>query len=397
MPETHRNQASPNPRYGSNVGQPLTRRDAVLKVTGRASYAADNHPEGMLYAVCAVSTIARGRVVHLDVEAAKAHPHVVEVITPANRPPLAGDPEAKRGLFAFRMEALQNDRVRYANQPIALVVAKSLEAATEGAALLKPRYEVEPARIGLDVERFVPQAVGVGAPPSIAHSDVETGLSTAPLRIDATYETPSQYHNAMEPHAIVASWDGDRLTIDTPNQAPHMARAAYAGFFGVPPENVLIRTPFIGGGFGSKAILAGRISCACLRRAYGPPGEAGADARPDVRPGRPSRRDAAAPETWHGDRRSARTRFLTTRLWRRAASTNSSNRLPPSHACSTRVLPSPRPMRPFATTSARLVQCALRASPPGRQRSRSPSTKRRRLAAWTRSTSGWRTMPRSNR
>jgi xanthine dehydrogenase YagR molybdenum-binding subunit len=217
MPETHRNQASPNLRYGSNVGQPLTRRDAILKVTGRASYAADNHPEGMLYAVCAVSTIARGRVTHLDVEAAKAHPNVVEVMTPANRPPLAGDPEGKHGLFAFRLEALQNDRVRYANQPIALVVAKTLEAATEGASLLKPRYEVEPARVGLDVERFVPEAVGVGAPATIAHSDVETGLSAAPLRIDATYETPSQYHNAMEPHAIVASWDGDRLTLDTPN------------------------------------------------------------------------------------------------------------------------------------------------------------------------------------
>ena len=118
----------------------------------------------MLYAVCAVSTIARGRVTHLDVEAAKAHPHVVEVITPANRPPLAGDPDGKQGLFAFRLEALQNDRVRYANQPIALVVAETLEAATEGAALLKPRYEVEPPRLGLDVERFVPEAVGVGSP-----------------------------------------------------------------------------------------------------------------------------------------------------------------------------------------------------------------------------------------
>ena len=137
MPETHPIQLSPNPRYGSNSGQPFTRRDAILKVTGRATYAADNHPEGMLYAVYAVSTIARGRVTHLDVEAARAHPHVVEVITPANRPPLAGDPEAKGSLFAFRMEALQNDSVRYANQPIALVVATTLEAATEGAALLE--------------------------------------------------------------------------------------------------------------------------------------------------------------------------------------------------------------------------------------------------------------------
>ncbi len=271
MPETHPSQASPNLRYGSNAGQPLTRRDGILKVTGRATYAADNHPEGMLYAVCAVSTIARGRVVHLDVEAAKAHPHVVEVITPANRPPLIGDPDGKEGLFAFRLEALQNDRVRYANQPIALVVAKTLEAATEGAALLKPRYEVEPTRLGLDVGRFVPKTVGVNSPPSGAHGDVEAGLS-APLSIDATYETPSQYHNAMEPHAIVASWNGDRLTLDTPNQAPYLARAAYAGFFGVPPEHVLIRTPFIGGGFGSKAILAGpHVLCALAARMTGRP------------------------------------------------------------------------------------------------------------------------------
>jgi xanthine dehydrogenase YagR molybdenum-binding subunit len=257
MPETHPREASPILRFGSNAGQPLTRRDGVLKVTGRATYAADNHPGGMLYAVCAVSTIARGRVAHLDVETAKAHLRVVEVITPANRPPLAGDPEGKHGLFAFRLEALQNDRVRYAGQPIALVVAETLEAATEGAALLRPRYEAEDPRLGLHVERHVPETVGVGSPAGGAHGDAEAALSVATLRIDATYETPSQYHNAMEPHAIVASWDGDRLTLDTPNQAPHLARAAYAGFFGVPPENVLIRTPFIGGGFGSKAILAG--------------------------------------------------------------------------------------------------------------------------------------------
>ncbi len=272
MPEINPTQASPHQRYGSNIGQPLTRRDGILKVTGHAIYAADNHPEGMLYAVHAVSTIARGRVTHLDVEAAKAHPGVVEVITPANRPPLMGDPDVKGHIFAFRMEALQNDRVRYANQPIALVVAETLEAATEGAALLAPRYEVEPARIGLDVERFVPEAVGIGMPASIVHGDVEAGLAAAARSIDATYETPPQYHNAMEPHAIVAAWDGDRLTLDTPNQAPVMARAAFAGFFGIAPENVLIRTPFIGGGFGSKAILAGpHILCILAARMTGRP------------------------------------------------------------------------------------------------------------------------------
>jgi xanthine dehydrogenase YagR molybdenum-binding subunit len=272
MPDISPVQASAHQRYGSNSGQPLTRRDGMLKVTGRATYAADNHPKGILYAVHAVSTIARGRVTHLDVEAAKAHPGVVEVITPANRPPLMHDPEAKGHIFAFRMEVLQNDRVRYANQPIALVVAETLEAATEGAALLAPRYEAEPARVGLDVERFVPEGVGIGMPSGVSHGDVEAGLTAATFRIDASYDTPPQYHNAMEPHAIVAAWDGDRLTLDTPNQAPVMARAAFAEFFGIAPENVLIRTPFIGGGFGSKAILAGpQILCVLAARMLGRP------------------------------------------------------------------------------------------------------------------------------
>src|SRR5262249_2352707 len=145
----------------------------ILKVTGTAPYAADHHPAGMLHAVLSVSTIARGRVSFLDVAAAKAHPGVVDVMTPANRPPLAPDPDAKTNPFMFRIDVLQNDRVRYANQPIAVVIAETLEAATEGAALLAPRYEELPARVGLDAgESFVPPAVGVGNPAVLAHGDV---------------------------------------------------------------------------------------------------------------------------------------------------------------------------------------------------------------------------------
>jgi xanthine dehydrogenase YagR molybdenum-binding subunit len=90
-------------RHGSNIGQPLTRRDGILKVKGEARYAADNHPPGMLHAVLAVSGIARGRVTFLDVQAAKSHPGVVDVMTPTNRPPLAEDPDAKTNPFMFRL------------------------------------------------------------------------------------------------------------------------------------------------------------------------------------------------------------------------------------------------------------------------------------------------------
>ena len=258
MPDLVLTQAPAHLRHGSSIGQPLTRRDGVLKVTGQALYAADHHPSGMLYAVLAVSRIARGRVTNLDVAAAKAHPGVVEVMTPSNKPPLAQDPDEKTNPFMFRLDLLQNDQIRYANQPIAVVIAETLEAATEGAALLAPRYENETVRADLDaVESFVPETVGVGNPARAHHGDVAAGLAAATSRIDATYETAAQYHNAMEPHAIVAVWDGDRLSIDTPSQGMAMAQGRIAGLFGITPENIHIRSPFLGGGFGSKGMISG--------------------------------------------------------------------------------------------------------------------------------------------
>lgn len=254
MPDIATEQA----RHGSSIGQPLTRRDGLLKVTGQATYAADNRPEGLLHAVVAVSRIARGRVTSLDVAAAKAHPGVVEVMTGANAPRLAQDPDAKDNPFMFRLDLLQNDRVRYAHQPIAVVIAQTLEAATEGAELLAPRYEVDPPRIGLDAdEPLEPEGVGAGDKTIVTRGDVEAGLGRAERRVETTYETPAQYHNALEPHAIVTQWDGDRLIVDTPSQGLAMAKMRLAGLFGLDPKNVLVRSPFLGGGFGSKGFLSG--------------------------------------------------------------------------------------------------------------------------------------------
>jgi xanthine dehydrogenase YagR molybdenum-binding subunit len=273
MPEIALTQSPIHIRHGSNIGQPLTRRDGVLKVTGAAKYAADQHPSGMLYAVLATSSIARGRVAYLDVVAAKAHPGVVEVITPANRPALAQDPDEKSNPFMFRLDLLQNDRVRYPGQPIAVVIAETLEAATEGASLLAPRYEVEPARVGLDAgETFELQAVGPGFPAEAHRGDVEAELTAAKTTITQTYETPAQYHNPMEPHAIVAAWEGDTLSIDTPSQGMVMAQGRLAGLFGIAPEKIHIRSPFLGGGFGSKGMLSGPQALGAIAaRAVGRP------------------------------------------------------------------------------------------------------------------------------
>lgn len=245
-------------RFGSSSGQPVTRRDGIAKVTGTAIFAADNMPDRLLHAVIVPAGIARGRVTHLDAEAAEAHPGVTHVITPQNRPPLQGDPSAKTMMFSFRIEVLQDDAVRYAGQPIAMVLGETLEAATEGARLLSPRYDVEPARVRLDDSpSFAFDPAGFGLPADVEHGDVDAGHRAARWVVDATYETAAQYHNAMETHAIVAEWDGDRLTLDMPSQALAISCAAYAFYFGIPAGNVTLRSPYLGGGFGSKAFATG--------------------------------------------------------------------------------------------------------------------------------------------
>ena len=307
MPEIALTQAPAHIRMGSSIGQPLTRREGVLKITGAARYAADNHPPGMVYAVLAVSSIARGRVTALDVAAAKAHPGVIEVMTPANAPKLAMDPDAKDNPFMFRMDVLQNDKVRYANQPIAVVVADTLEAATEGAILLAPLYETEPARTGLDSDdSFAPPYVGPGMPAEDSHGDVEAGLAAASVRVEAVYETPAQYHNAhgaprhrgglgrrhlVHRHAQPGHGDGTgpyrRAVRHRAGEHPH-------------PQPVPRR----------RLRLEGAGQGAADPRHHGrpprrPPGEAGAAARADVRPrrapcARPGRRCAWAPTTKAG-------------------------------------------------------------------------------------------------
>jgi xanthine dehydrogenase YagR molybdenum-binding subunit len=180
------------------------------------------------------------------------------VMTPANKPALAQDPDEKSNLFMFRLDLLQSDRVRYANQAIAVVMAETLEAATQGAVLLSPRYESEPARVGLDAAAsFVPPTVGVGNPSRVQRGDIAAGLAAASKRVEATYETAPQYHNPMEPHAIVAAWEGDTLSIDTPSQGLVMAVGRLAGIFGIAPGKIHIRSPFLGGGFGCKGFISG--------------------------------------------------------------------------------------------------------------------------------------------
>ena len=174
----------------------------------------------------------------------------------------------------FRLDLLQNDRVRYAGQPIAVVIAETLEAATEGASLLAPRYEIEPARVGSRCGGKLPAA---GRRPRLSGASASRRRRGRACRvrqstITATYETAAQYHNPMEPHAIVAAWDGDTLSIDTPSQGLAMAQGRLAGLFGISPDKIHIRSPFLGGGFGCKGLISGpQVLGAIAARAVGRP------------------------------------------------------------------------------------------------------------------------------
>ena len=206
-------------------------------------------------------------------------------------------------MFSFRIEVLQDDRVRYANQPIALAVAETLEAATEGARLLAPVYEAEPARIGFD--RGEPLSAGVRrdrcpGPPSPGTST--PAWRPPPAGSRPRFETPMQYHNAMEPHASSQAWDGARLDLDTPNQAIAMGQAAFAAFFGIPTrerhaeKSVHRRRLRLQGDplrpLRPRGALAARTLGRPVRLVFPPPA--------DGRSGRPPRRHppAAPPRGW---------------------------------------------------------------------------------------------------
>ena len=235
------------------IGDPIDRVDGRLKVTGRARYTTDHAIPNVAHGVLVTSTIAKGRLAGIDTSAAERVPGVLAVLTHANAPRLSqGGGGQSRALTL-----LQDDRVRYANEPIAVVVAETLEAAHEAAALLQVRYETERHEVTLErrLDRaYVPKSAGrPDQDATTSRGDVDGAMASAEVRSEHVYTTPFQTHAAMEPHATVAVWEGaDRLTIYDATQGVHPDRKRVAEVLGLYPENVRVISEFIGGGFGSK-------------------------------------------------------------------------------------------------------------------------------------------------
>ncbi len=231
----------------------VSRYEAPRKVTGDVRYAADFMPAGMLHGALAVSSIAKGKLIKLDISAAQAEPGVITVFThetlPAHKTPkgfYAGGP----GTASFW--PMTGTEIKYAGQPIAYVVAENAAAARRGAALVKATYTTSPAHIEMDpsTSTLVP-----GEDNKVSKGDLAAGLSAGAALVSETYTTPFQHHNAMEMFASTAHWRGDKVTLWMPSQSVRTARAGVAAAFDLPETSVEVLSPFVGGAFGSKAGL----------------------------------------------------------------------------------------------------------------------------------------------
>jgi len=235
------------------IGKDLDRLDAWLKVTGKATYAAEVAVANVAHAVIVGSAVACGRLTSINTRAARSAPGVLAVITPDNAMELTGANQ-RPATNARVLQLLQDEAIVYADQPIAVVVADTLERAQHAALLVEARYEATAPVIELALDQaYVPAKAGPRGEPASKRGDVDAVLPFAKAAIAATYTTPAEYHNPIEPHATIAVWQGDdRLTVYDATQGIFGVRQRLAAIFGLELRHVRVINHFLGGGFGCK-------------------------------------------------------------------------------------------------------------------------------------------------
>jgi xanthine dehydrogenase YagR molybdenum-binding subunit len=237
----------------THVGRPLDRIDGRAKVTGAARYAADAPVGDLLYAVIVQSTVARGRIAEIDEAATRAVSGVVEVLTYRNAPKVPAFAFDFTLPIAEQVAPLQSDEIHYDGQHVALVIAETFEAAREGAALLRITYVPGPFQATVDGAHDVESPEQFfGNPMQIRRGDPDAAFAASDVTVDATYVTPIENHNPLEPSATVAQWRDGELTVHDASQWVLGARAAYAKTFSVDETQVRVVAPYLGGGFGCK-------------------------------------------------------------------------------------------------------------------------------------------------
>jgi xanthine dehydrogenase YagR molybdenum-binding subunit len=235
------------------IGQGIDRVDGRLKVTGSARYAAEFKVPDVVHAVLVQSTIGAGAIIGFDLAGAKAMPGVLAIITPENALKLHLKGGASQ---TVRAPLLQDMDVHYNGQHVAIVVAETLEQANAAAARVRVQYRRDEPITSMDAvldQAYPPKNFRNGErPPDSQRGDPDTAFADAVAKLDATYITPMEHHNPMEPHATIARWDGNRLTIWTATQGIAGAQQSLATLFGIDPQDVHVICPYVGGGFGCK-------------------------------------------------------------------------------------------------------------------------------------------------
>ncbi|NKJ71295.1 molybdopterin-dependent oxidoreductase [Rhizobium leguminosarum bv. viciae] len=232
------------------VGQPIRRIDGQLKTTGRAMYAYEWHDPNMRYAYGypVGAAIAKGRIKSMDFSAAKRAPGVLAVVTTLD----VG--ERKKGKFNTA-KLFGGDEVQHYHQAIAVVVAETFEQARAAAALVKVDYTEEKGAFDLGQAKDSAVKPDESQQPDTATGNFEAAFTSAPITLDATYTTPDQSHAMMEPHASIAAWNGDEVTVWTSSQMIDWWRSDLATTLDIDKEKIHLMSPFIGGGFGGKLFL----------------------------------------------------------------------------------------------------------------------------------------------
>ena len=242
------------------VGRPFDRVDAQVKVRGEARFTAEFQVENLAYAVPVYSAIAKGKIRKINSEAAEEAPGVLAVITHKNMPRMKTPPivdfhDIGKGFALSDLPIMQNSEVHWDGEPVAIVVADTLERAEHAASLVSVDYDVDTPAVSFEsakAKAFVPNDI-MGEPPEIRIGDADKAFGEAEVSVAHVYRTPRYNHNALEPHATIACWDdrGGLVVFDT-TQSVNLTAHTLAYIFDMRVEDVRVIAPFLGGGFGGK-------------------------------------------------------------------------------------------------------------------------------------------------
>ncbi|MDM7922611.1 MAG: molybdopterin-dependent oxidoreductase, partial [Pyrinomonadaceae bacterium] len=226
-----------------------SRVDGRAKVTGKATYIAEFRFPNLAYAYLVPATIARGEVRDIDTAEAEKQPGVIRIFTHKNAPKLAVQmPDEEFGEKSRQFYALTTNTVLFSGQPVAVVVAESFEQARFAAGMVKVDYESQTP--STDLRKVLDKGIPSRQRP--VRGTPDEAFAAAEVKVEAEYTIPIEHHNAMEPHATVANWDGTKLTVYDKTQGVEGVKNYLATTFGIDKANISVLSPFVGGAFGAS-------------------------------------------------------------------------------------------------------------------------------------------------